>query len=151
MSQAVYSRVIQFGALLIGAVYLVLGLAGFIPSDAINPLHHEHIETPYLLNLVAINALHNVIHLAIGVTGLLASRRLAWARQWGVITGVVLLLLFLAGMVQAALEGLPPDQLFLGVLPLNSPGHILHLVTGALALYLGLVRLPTPDGAGDTS
>jgi hypothetical protein len=128
--------------MLIGAVYLALGITGFIPSDVINPLHHEHIVTPYLLNLVAINALHNVIHLAIGVTGLVAARRAAWARQWGVITGVVLLLLFLLGMVQAGLEGLPPDQLFLGVLPLNSPGHILHLVTGGLALYLSRVRLP---------
>ncbi len=139
------SRITQYGALLIGAVYLALGLAGFIPSDTINPLHHEHVEARYLLNLVAINALHNVIHLAIGVTGLVASRRAAWARQWGVVTGVVLLVLFAVGMAQAGIEGLPPDQLFLGVLPLNSPGHILHLVTGGLALYLGLVRLPSRE------
>ncbi len=143
MMRSSYSRILQYGAMLIGIVYLVLGVVGFVPSETINPVHHYAITARYLLNLVAINDLHNVVHLTIGVTGLLASRRAEWARQWGVIAGVVLLLLFVAGMAQALIEGLPPDQLFLGILPLNSPGHILHLVTGGLALYMGLVRLPS--------
>jgi hypothetical protein len=41
------------------------------------------------------------------------------------------------------LEGFPGDQLLLGLVPLNSPGHTLHLTTSAVALYLGFAR-PSP-------
>jgi uncharacterized membrane protein YraQ (UPF0718 family) len=62
------------------------------------------------------------------------------ARRWATIVGVVLLALFFAGMIQSALEGFPPEQLLLGLIPLNSPGHVLHAVTGGIALYLGVTR-----------
>jgi hypothetical protein len=48
-----------------------------------------------------------------------------------------------AGLAQAVAEGLPLDQLLLGILPLNSPGHMFHLVTGGFALYLGFAGRPT--------
>jgi hypothetical protein len=35
----------------------------------------------------------------------------------------------------------PPDQSLLGLIPLNSPGHVLHAISGGAALYLGLARL----------
>ena len=57
----------------------------------------------------------------------------------------MLLILFVGGMVQAFIEGLPNDQMFLGLVPLNSPGHILHLVSGGIVLYLGLA---SPGAAG---
>jgi hypothetical protein len=53
---------------------------------------------------------------------------------------VVLLVVFAIGMVQATLEGLPGDQLLLGLVPLHSPGHTLHLSTGGVALYLGFAK-----------
>jgi hypothetical protein len=130
----------QFGARLVGGVYTGLGLIGFLPIHFLNPMHHEGIGTRYLFNLVAINDAHNIIHLAIGVSGLLAARAMTTTRTWGRICGPVLLLVFAGGMIQAFLEGLPPDQLFLGLVPLNSPGHILHLVTGSVVVYLGLAR-----------
>lgn len=86
------------------------------------------------------NGVHNLIHLAIGVTGLWAMRSLDRSRLWGKIVGVVLLLVFAIGMAQAALEGFPGDQLLLGLVPLNSPGHTLHLTTSAVALYLGFAK-----------
>lgn len=69
-------------------------------------------------------------------------------RLWGTLTGIVLLVLFSVGLAQAALEGFPKDQLLLRALPLNSPGHILHLISGGLALYLGLASPSsrTPGG-----
>jgi hypothetical protein len=100
-------------------------------------MHHEGVGTRYLFNLVAINTVHNLIHLAIGVTGLLAARHAARSRIWGKLCGYALLLVFLGGIVQAYMEGLPPDQMLFGLVPLNSPGHILHLVTGVIALYVG--------------
>jgi hypothetical protein len=129
---------IQFGVKLIGIVYLAFGIVGFLPFGFINPMHNEGVGARYLLNLVAINYLHNIIHLAIGISALLSIKTLSRAQRWARICGPALLVLFGAGMVQAFIEGLPDDQLFLGIVPLNSPGHILHLVTGGIVLYLGL-------------
>lgn len=130
---------VQFGARLLGMVYTAFGILGFLPIGVLNPMHHEGVGARYLFNLVAINTAHNLIHLAIGITGIIASRNLPRARLWGKLCGSALLLVFVGGIVQAYLEGLPSDQMFLGLVPLNSPGHILHLVTGSIALYLGMV------------
>ncbi|MEK9137609.1 MAG: DUF4383 domain-containing protein [Bacteroidota bacterium] len=132
---------IQYGVRLISIVYTLFGILGFLPIHFLNPMHHEGIGTRYLFNLVAINTVHNLIHLAVGIAGLFAARTLSNARLWGKVCGSVLLLVFVGGMVQATIEGYPQDQMFIGLVPLNSPGHILHLVTGSIALYLGLVPL----------
>lgn len=131
---------IQYGVAIVSIVYVVLGIVGFLPIDAINPMHHEGIGVHYLFNIVAINTVHNLIHLAIGCTGLLALRNLRHAQIWGRIVGITLLLIFIAGIVQAVMEGFPRDQWLLGLVPLNSPGHMLHLATGTVALYLGLAK-----------
>jgi hypothetical protein len=43
-------------------------------------------------------------------------------------------------MAQAVVAGYPPDQLLLGLVALNSPGHTLHLATGCLAIYLWMAH-----------
>ena len=88
--------------------------------------------------------------LILAVLGLWAARELPSARLWGRIAGAVLLLLFVAGMWQAGLEGFPKDQMFLGFLPLNSPGHTLHLMSGGLALYLGITARPSRQAGPST-
>jgi len=134
---------IQYGVRLVGITYVVLGVLGFLPVDAINPLHTEGIGVRYLLNLVAINWAHNLIHLAIGVSGIVAAGTLRGCRIWAWTTGTVLLGVFAAGMDQAAFLHFPVDQCLLGIVPLNSPGHMLHAATGGIALYLAMAR-PTP-------
>jgi len=134
----------RYGVRLVSLVYLGLGVLGMLPFDFLNPHHPEGVGARYLLNLVAVNTLHNLVHLAIGATGLWAAQNLDRARLWGKVTGVVLLLLFSAGVVQAALEGFPKDQSLLRLVPLNSPGHILHLITGGLLLFLGISAPSSP-------
>jgi hypothetical protein len=134
---------VQFGVRLIGIVYLAFGIIGFLPVDALNPIREQGIGASYLLGLVAINPLHNVIHLTVGLSALWMAKSVKSAQTWGRVLGVVLLALFAAGMVQAFLEGFPFDQSLLGAIPLNSPGHILHLVSGGIALYLGLMKVPS--------
>ena len=143
MTQMQKTNFVQYGVRLVGLVYLGLGVLGFMPFDFLNPHHPEGVGARYLLNLVAVNTLHNVIHLAIGVSGLWAAQQLHRVRLWGTLTGVVLLLLFSAGLAQAALEGFPKDQFLLRLLPLNSPGQILHLISGGLVLYLGSSTRPS--------
>ena len=133
---------VRYGVRLVGITYLALGVIGFLPIDALHPFHGEGVGASYLLGLIAVNWLHNLIHLAIGAFGIWASSSLERSRLWGWVTGVTLLLVFAAGMAQASLAGYPADQLLLGLVPLNSPGHMLHLATGGLALYLALAHVP---------
>ena len=136
--------VIRYGVGLVSIIYTALGIIGFLPVDAINTMHHEHTGTHLMFNLIAINTAHNLIHLAIGISGLIALRSLPAAQLWGKIVGATLLLVFAAGMVQAFMEGYPSSQMLFGIVPLNSPAHTLHLATGVVALYLGLARQPEP-------
>jgi Domain of unknown function (DUF4383) len=128
----------QFGVSLIGAVYLTIGILGFVPLDAVNPPSPHTDGTHYLLRHFAVNPLHNLVHVGLGLSGLWLARGRQGVATWGLVVGPVLLALALVGLVQAALEGLPIDQVLFGILPLNSPGHMFHLVTGGFALYLGL-------------
>jgi hypothetical protein len=125
----------QYGAMILGGVYVVIGLAGFLPVAAINPPRGAAV---YLLRHIAVDGLHNLIHVAIGVTGLAAARRPALTQIWGTTVGTVLLGLCAGGVVDAALAGFPRDHALLGLLMLNSAGHALHLATGAVALIFGL-------------
>ena len=143
MTQAQKMNYVQYGVGLVSVVYLALGALGLLPLDFLSPHHPEGVGARYLLNLVAVNTLHNLIHLAIGLSGLWAAQRLGRARLWGKLTGAVLLLLFSAGLAQAALEAFPKDQILLRLVPLNSPGHILHLISGGLVLYLGITPPPS--------
>lgn len=138
---------IQFGVKMIGWVYLVLGVIGFLPLEALNPYHPEGVGARYMLHFMAIDPLHNAIHLAIGLSGLWAARTSASATWWARGIGCVMVLLFAVGMAQAVLEGLPADQRLLGLVALNSVGHTFHLATGLVALLLGF---PPWSGTGAT-
>ena len=138
---------IQFGVQLIGGLYLLLGVIGLLPIESINTLHHGGVDTPYVLNLFAGNALHNLIHVFIGATALFAARTYNGARMWGRIAGGILFVLFLIGAAQTVAESFPHDQLLLGIVSLNAPMHILHIVTSTVALYLGF-RVP-PEGVAE--
>ncbi|MDQ3864304.1 MAG: DUF4383 domain-containing protein [Actinomycetota bacterium] len=135
------TTLVQYGVRFIAAVYVGIGVVGLLPIEALNPAHHVGgIGVRYLLHLVAINAPHDIFHLVIGASGLWAARTAAGTRRWGVMAGTVLLALCFAGMAQAAVEGFPRDQLLIGLIPLNSPGHVLHAISGGAALYLGVAR-----------
>ena len=57
----------QVLALVIGAVYLLVGIAGFFVTGFDGFAEHDHDQT--LLGF-AINPLHNIVHLLIGILGL---------------------------------------------------------------------------------
>jgi len=88
--------------------------------------------------LFAVNWLHNIAHSAIGAAGLATYRSAAGARSYSIDIGVLYLVLFVIGLI------LPP---VFGLLPLNGPDNILHLVSVAVALAIGLASPTTvPSG-----
>ena len=64
-------------ALIFGIVFLLVGIAGFIPGITTQHSHPDVMVTTGLgavLGLFAVNVLHNAAHLVFGVYGLIASR-----------------------------------------------------------------------------
>ena len=124
-------------AQIFGLVYLLVGILGFIPPLLTQGGVPGPVIGPFvgsLLGLFAVNWLHNIAHLAIGAAGLASYRSPAGARSYAIGVGVLYLLLFVIGLILPTVFGL---------LPLNGPDNILHLVSGAAALAIGLASPTT--------
>jgi len=132
-----WNSYLLYGARLIGTTYLIIGVVGFLPLDIINPVRSS---VTYLLRHIAVNGLHNAVHVIIGLTGVLAARRVEITRLWCRTCGVILLILFVVGFAHAALQGFPRDQSLLGLVALNASGHTFHLASGVVLLLLGFLK-----------
>lgn len=112
-------------ALLFGAGYLLVGIAGFAVTG-VHPFAGMHHHT---LLVFAVNPLHNVVHAVLGVAWLAAARRPRTARAVDLALGGVLGLVTVLGFV--GVMGM------LGMSGLADPDNFLHLATATLALYFG--------------
>jgi hypothetical protein len=120
----------QVLALVIGAVYTLIGIIGFFITGFDNFFGHTG-ET--LLGFM-INPFHNVVHLLIGVAGLVLARTLGGARTYG--------WLLTLGYGAAFLYGLFAVDEEWDFLNLNWADNWLHLVSSiaGLAIAAGPVR-----------
>ncbi len=121
-----------------GAIYLLVGILGFIPPLLVGVL--PTVIGPFnglLLGLFPVNWLHNLAHVGIGVAGLATFRNPLTARSYALAIGVLYLLLFLLGLI------LPN---FFGLLPLGGADIILHLLTALIAFgaYYASPEAPRP-------
>jgi hypothetical protein len=126
-----------------GVVFLLVGIAGFIPGLTTNFDEMEfagHESGAELFGLFQVSVLHNLVHLAFGVVGLLLATRAAAARSFLIGGGVVYLALWLYGVVVDETG----DANFV---PLNDADDWLHLGLGVGMLALGLATLPRDRGA----
>ncbi|MDQ3957549.1 MAG: DUF4383 domain-containing protein [Actinomycetota bacterium] len=117
----------QLYAAVIGAVYLLVGLVGFFVADEFTKGSADD-----ELIIFRLNHLHNLIHVALGVGWLAASRTAAAAKGVNTLFGGVLLLVALLGFTEIDLV-----HTLLNVTESTDPDNFLHLVTGGLALYFG--------------
>lgn len=115
---------VQTVALLFGAIYLAVGIIGFLPFLG----GSVTLTNSKLLGLFNINLLHNLVHIVIGIAGLAAAASLANSRRFCQVVGVILMLLGVLGIFVANPLGL----LYIGGLDIA-----LHLVTGAILAYFG--------------
>ena len=125
-------------ALVLGIIYTLVGLAGFLPGVVASaPPDAPRVQVDagygYLVGLFPVNILHTLVHLAIGIWGLVASRRLGasitYAKSLAVIFGVL--------AVMGVIPGL--DTVF-GLVPLFGHDIWLHAVTALAAAYFGFGR-----------
>ncbi len=122
-------------AFFVGIVYFAIGLLGLVPeavmlapTDA--PPVHVALLNGYLLGMFPVNVLHSVVHLAIGVWGILAGRSIASPKVYVRSAAILFAALALIGVTPAL------NTLF-GLLPLHGNGVWLHIGTAAVAAYFG--------------
>lgn len=130
------STLTQKGALVFGIVFLIVGIAGFIPGltmDMGSMSAAGHGSMAMLLGLFQVSVLHNIVHLLFGVVGLIAARTAAFARLYLLIGGIVYAVLFVYGLFTAGMMG------GANFVPLNSADNWLHLVLAIAMIVLGIL------------
>jgi hypothetical protein len=134
---------VQLAAAVVGAVFLLVGVLGFVPgitsnfSDLTFAGHESQAE---LLGLFQVSILHNIVHLLFGVAGLAMSRTISGAKSFLVVGGAIYLVLWIYGL-------LIDRESSANFVPLNNADNWLHLLLGlgmvGLGLALGGVRRTT--------
>lgn len=114
-------------ATVFGAVYLLVGLAGFAVTSGIGFFATEGAN----LIIFAVNPLHNVVHLAIGAALLLAGlKSVPAARSVNTTVGAVYLLVGIVGLFLLDSAA--------NIIALNGADNVLHLASAILLLGVGL-------------
>ena len=119
---------VQRFAQVLGAVYLLVGIVGFVPPllvgsvpGALGPF------TGFLLGLFAVNWFHSLAHLAIGAAGLAVHRSFSGSKAYALALGIAYAALFLLGILSGEVVTLG------GLLPLNGVDDVLHVLTALVA------------------
>ncbi len=140
---------VQLAALVVGAVFLLVGVLGFIPGATTSYDQMEfagHMSEAKLLGLFQVSILHNIVHLLFGVAGVALARSINGARAFLIGGGAIYLVLWIYGL----LVGHDSDANFV---PLNTADNWLHLGLGVGMVGLGfaLTRAVTPGSTAGTT
>ena len=140
---------VQAAAAVVGAVFLLVGILGFIPGitsdyDTMEAAGHE--SHALLLGIFQVSILHNIVHLLFGAAGLAMSRKRDTARAFLIGGGAIYLLLWIYGL-------LVDQDVAANFVPLNLADDWLHFVLGLGMIGLGLmgraaITAPRERGAG---
>jgi hypothetical protein len=121
-------------AALVGAVFLIVGIAGFIPgitTHLYGGLHFAgHTGSSQLLGIFHVSVLHNLVHLAFGIAGLALSRTWETARTFLIGGGIIYLVLWLYGLVIDKSSSA-------NFVPLDTADNWLHFALGVGMIGLG--------------
>jgi len=121
---------VQSLAALVGLVFLLVGILGFIPGIT---THYSdlafagHDSGAKLLGIFQTSVLHNIVHIVFGV-GILMARTPEGARTYLIGGGVAYLAVWLIGVIGG-----------LDWLPVNTADNWLHIVLGVGMIALGFV------------
>ncbi|MEU0444343.1 DUF4383 domain-containing protein [Streptomyces tendae] len=135
---------VQQAAMLVGAVFLLVGILGFIPGITTSYGSMEfasHESGAELLGIFQISVLHNLVHLLYGVAGLAMARTASAAYSYLLVGGAIYLVLWIYGLA----VGHDTDANFV---PLNTADDWLHFVLGILMIGLALLLSRRSPGRG---
>ena len=133
----------RYFALVVGIVYLLVGIAGFI-SGFVDERDFSGLDVDSgageLFGLFPINTLHNIVHLLIGALGILAYRSFDTARNYSRGLAIVYALLAVMGLIDAG----DINKTF-GLIPIHSHDVWLHALTALVAAYFGFGPVPAGE------
>jgi hypothetical protein len=130
----------QILALVFGAVYLLVGIVGFFVTGFDNFADNSQHE---MLLFFMINPLHNVVHIVIGLAGLLLARTLAGARTYGWLLAVGYAAAFVYGLIAVGKSW--------DFLNINAADNVLHILTALVGLVIALAPVTTGARAARTA
>jgi arginine exporter protein ArgO len=126
---------VQIVALVVGIVFLLVGIAGFIPGLTTNYGSMSFAgmgSMAMLLGVFQVSVLHNIVHLLFGIVGVATARSARASKRYLIIGGIVYAVLWLYGL----LIGMGSNANFV---PVNNADNWLHLVLAVGMIVLGLV------------
>lgn len=130
-----YARTaIQKTSLIVGIVFLVVGIAGFIPGLTHNMAEMDGAGADsgaLLFGVFQVSILHNIVHLLFGVIGLVAAAAPRPSRQFLIWGGVVYAVLFVYGLFAVNVDAA-------NFVPVNTADNWLHLVLAVGMILLGI-------------
>ncbi|MEV8508466.1 DUF4383 domain-containing protein [Actinoplanes sp. NPDC051475] len=126
---------VQTAALAVAAVFVLVGILGFIPGITTNygdmtfAGHHSGAK---LLGVFQVSVLHNIVHLLFGAVGIALARTVSGARSYLIGGGAVYLVLWLYGLVVS-------QDSTANFVPVNTADDWLHLLLGVGMIVLGFL------------
>jgi Domain of unknown function (DUF4383) len=117
----------------VGAVFLLVGILGFIPGITTNydeMAFAGHESGAMLFGIFQVSILHNIVHILFGVAGLALSRTVPQARAFLIGGGAIYLVLWLFGLVIG-------QDAAANFVPLNTADDWLHFILGLGMIALG--------------
>jgi hypothetical protein len=106
-------------AIIIGIVFLVIGVLGFVPNPLVSPT-----------GLFAVNPAHNLVHLVSGAVLLIGAYSALGSSMALKIIGVIYALVAILGLIMGS-------GMLLGIIHINGADHWLHIVLALVILYAG--------------
>jgi predicted transporter len=124
-------------AMVVGVTFLLVGILGFVPgitTDYDDLTFAGHESGAELLGIFEVSVLHNLVHLAFGVVGLIAARTARTAGLYLLIGGLIYAVLWIYGLV------IDKDS-SANFVPLNTADDWLHFALAVAMIALGAVGL----------
>lgn len=128
-------RLVRMFSLAVGIVFVLVGIAGFIPglTEGVGEMTFAGPDSDaFLFGVFAVSILHNLVHLLFGVAGIAAAARATASRGYLIVGGGVYLLLWIYGVGTH-------DDSAANFVPLNSADDWLHLGLGLGMIGLGVL------------
>lgn len=121
----------------IGVVFIIVGVLGFIPSF----VHSAHLTDPDLIlesgygrifGTFPVNFLHNILHVALGLWGVLVAKDVAKSIYFCRTSAVFFAVISLMGLI-------PGMNTLFGLLPVFGHDVWLHAIFAVACAYFGFV------------
>lgn len=142
MSSRTFARVF-------GIVFLLIGIAGFVPGITAPHSHPDVTVDAFLgleLGLFPVNLLHNLVHIAFGVWGLIAASSYDATRGYFRSVSIIYVVLAIMGLITVA-----NLHTTFGLIPLYGNDVWLHALIAAVAAYFGFIHRDEESSARDST